>query len=298
MVDEVLAELRELRARVESLEVDNARLRDGRASAVAPEAESGVTAATGDGVSRRGLLKKVGGMAAAGAGLAVGESLLRAGPAFAGTDGDLALGGRNDAGSSITTLTAANQTVALAVSLNSPTTIGEPGFVNGAVSSATDAPVPAMHGSGLVATGVLGDSYGSNGVTGQALTTGNVFNLVYGRTQGTGNGVFGEVTNTDGTGQRGARHPPGSRELCVRLQAGRCDGRRRRWLQPDRQQPRVLGVSTNGRGGAFSGKQAQVQLLASTATSHPSSGARGDLFVDNSGRLWFCKGGTTWRQLA
>ena len=95
-------------------------------------------------------------MAAAGAGLAVGESLLRAGPAFAGTDGDLALGGRNDAGSSITTLTAANQTVALAVSLNSPTTIGEPGFVNGAVSSATDAPVPAMHGSGLVADGCPG----------------------------------------------------------------------------------------------------------------------------------------------
>ena len=28
------------------------------------------------------------------------------------------------------------------------------------------------------------------------------------------------------------------------------------------------------------------------------SGAIGDLFVDRGGRLWFCKGGTTWKQLA
>jgi hypothetical protein len=34
------------------------------------------------------------------------------------------------------------------------------------------------------------------------------------------------------------------------------------------------------------------------ATSHPGSGAKGDLFVDTSGRLWFCKGGMSWKQLA
>ena len=27
-------------------------------------------------------------------------------------------------------------------------------------------------------------------------------------------------------------------------------------------------------------------------------GVRGDLYVDKSGRLWFCKGGSTWKQLA
>jgi hypothetical protein len=60
----------------------------------------------------------------------------------------------------------------------------------------------------------------------------------------------------------------------------------------------VRGESTHGRGGLFKGKKAQLRLQPSTANSHPSSGAMGDLFVDKHGRLWFCKGGTTWRQLA
>lgn len=60
----------------------------------------------------------------------------------------------------------------------------------------------------------------------------------------------------------------------------------------------VRGESDSGRGGVFRGKKAQLRLLASTATTHPSSGARGDLFADKGGRLWFCKGGTNWRQLA
>lgn len=61
----------------------------------------------------------------------------------------------------------------------------------------------------------------------------------------------------------------------------------------------ILGVSEQGRGGVFrSGAMAQVRLAPSTELTHPASGKRGDLFVDKSGRLWFCKGGTTWKQLA
>jgi hypothetical protein len=60
----------------------------------------------------------------------------------------------------------------------------------------------------------------------------------------------------------------------------------------------VRGSSENGRGGVFEGLQAQVRLLPSTAKSHPTSGQMGDLFVDKNGRLWFCKGGQTWVQLA
>ena len=60
----------------------------------------------------------------------------------------------------------------------------------------------------------------------------------------------------------------------------------------------VRGTSTSGRGGVFSGGAAQVRLSPSTAGSHPVSGQRGDLFVDASGRLWFCKGGRTWKQIA
>jgi hypothetical protein len=60
----------------------------------------------------------------------------------------------------------------------------------------------------------------------------------------------------------------------------------------------VRGESISGRGGVFKGKPAQVRLLPSSRTTHPASGLKGDLFVDASGRIWFCKGGSTWRQLA
>lgn len=60
----------------------------------------------------------------------------------------------------------------------------------------------------------------------------------------------------------------------------------------------VRGSSGTGRGGLFRGKQAQLRLAPSTANTHPASGAAGDLFVDKSHRLWFCKGGTSWKQLA
>jgi hypothetical protein len=60
----------------------------------------------------------------------------------------------------------------------------------------------------------------------------------------------------------------------------------------------VMGVGVHGRGGVFQGDLAQVRLVASTASTHPVSGTRGDLFLDRSGRLWFCKTGSTWKQLA
>ncbi len=32
--------------------------------------------------------------------------------------------------------------------------------------------------------------------------------------------------------------------------------------------------------------------------AHPKSGNRGDLVTDKDGKLWFCKGGTSWKQIA
>ena len=63
--------------------------------------------------------------------------------------------------------------------------------------------------------------------------------------------------------------------------------------------PGIHGFSTDGRGGVFEGKPAQVRLVPSaTQGGHPHSGKPGDLFVDKGNRLWFCKGGTSWHQLA
>ena len=60
----------------------------------------------------------------------------------------------------------------------------------------------------------------------------------------------------------------------------------------------VFGYAESGRGGVFRGPTAQVRLIPSSRASHPASGAIGDLFLDNNRRLWFCKGGTTWKQIA
>jgi len=59
----------------------------------------------------------------------------------------------------------------------------------------------------------------------------------------------------------------------------------------------VRGESTTGRGGVFKGNVAQLRFIPSLATTHPSSGQLGDLFLDKNKRLWFCKGGTSWRQI-
>jgi hypothetical protein len=60
----------------------------------------------------------------------------------------------------------------------------------------------------------------------------------------------------------------------------------------------VRGISTSGRGGVFQGNLAQLRLKPSSAASHPARGQAGDLFLDHANRLWFCKAGTNWRQLA
>jgi hypothetical protein len=60
----------------------------------------------------------------------------------------------------------------------------------------------------------------------------------------------------------------------------------------------ITARSTAGRGGLFSGFAAQMQLTPGSAATHPTSGQAGDFYVDTSARLWYCKGGTSWVELA
>lgn len=67
----------------------------------------------------------------------------------------------------------------------------------------------------------------------------------------------------------------------------------------------VVGVGGKlGRGARLSGGAAALQLLPSTAGSHPTTGKAGDFFVDSSARLWYCQKASsgnvaaTWKQLA
>jgi hypothetical protein len=120
-----------------------------------------------------------------------------------------------------------------------------------------------------IASGVYGENtslgYGVAGRTGSAQRAATL-----GDNTGSGPGVLG--VSSSGTGVAGLSHGAGAVGV---------DGR-----------------SDLGRGGQFQGKKAQIKLVPSTASSHPASGAAGDLFLDKSKRLWLCKGRTTWALIA
>lgn len=149
-----------------------------------------------------------------------------------------------------------------------------------------DADAVGVHGRSALGDGMVGetDSAGKSGVYGHQSSAGgwavngnNDGALTNGYVGGT-NGVFGQARGSTGSGVVGysgsASPPTGPANVGV------------------------YGVAASGRGGVFKGNVAQLRLSPSMATSHPGSGAKGDLFVDTSGRLWFCKGGMTWKQLA
>jgi hypothetical protein len=114
-----------------------------------------------------------------------------------------------------------------------------------------------------------------------------------------GTGAFGEAKGAAGVGVRGVARAGGPGPS-LRFGTGviGSSGSESNPRSPARANTGVLGVGTNGRGGVFIGDRAQAQLVASSASTHPATGLRGDLFVDKAGRLWFCKSGRTWKQLA
>jgi hypothetical protein len=58
----------------------------------------------------------------------------------------------------------------------------------------------------------------------------------------------------------------------------------------------IEGVSAHGVAGKFSGP-VPLYLVPRSTKGHPSAAA-GVFVVDHSGNLWYCKGGSTWKQLA
>jgi hypothetical protein len=155
------------------------------------------------------------------------------------------------------------------------------------------------HGDG--SWGLVGNSdtgvgvYGLGGTgTGVYGTTGDGGNSVVGEKTTAGSAVWGNIkssTSTDGAVVGTTiGHGPGVRGV------NNSDGRGT-WGKALGTGEGVYGESALGRGGLFVGKKAQIRLAPSTATTHPSSGSAGDIFVDASKRVWFCKGGSTWVRL-
>jgi hypothetical protein len=119
-----------------------------------------------------------------------------------------------------------------------------------------------------------------------------------------GSGVYGYVTSLAGVGVDGRNANGG---VALRGYTSTTNEALSSYLEPigvhgianhGSRAVGVYGESDTGRGAYFYGPVAQVRLSPANQKHHPASGARGDLFVDSTGRLWFCKGGTTWHQLA
>lgn len=131
--------------------------------------------------------------------------------------------------------------------------------------------------------GVVGEgaSYGVNGFSTSGIGAGGFSTSGIGVRAGTGtggNGVFAYV------GPNGLVPAPANNTGVIGLSDGGTTS------------VGVRGESPTGHGGVFKGNLAQLRLFPSIAPSHPSRGALGDLFLDKNKRLWFCKGGTTWKR--
>jgi hypothetical protein len=313
-------ELETLTRRLETLEQQNAALRRTYARREPTKKRRRY--------DRRTLLRLGGAAAAVGA----GSVLLRPGVAGA-TTGNMQFGAENAAGAASTGLASSNTTDTLHVTnsatgtgsantvglfvhmtsadnegtavyaLNDGLTDAIVGEVTNSDSSATGAGVV---GIGTSSGGVIGVSNGAgpgvrgrpngtgpgvsgwssnaadgmeaiNDDTGRALfahidSTTNTAQATFSKTVGRGNAVLGQISNGASTASavKGTSNGNG---------AG------------------IEGASAHNFGGKFSGA-VQLLLVPTTAASHPRSSIRGALYVDHGGRLWFCKGGTTWKQLA
>jgi hypothetical protein len=137
----------------------------------------------------------------------------------------------------------------------------------------------AIKGAGSGASGMLASSSGDYGI--QATTTAADHSGAVGWSMVNGTGLLGYSNGGSGI-------PPATpAKTGVQGVAGQ-----------DSASVGVRGDSSSGRGGQFKGKLAQLRLTPSSATKPPTSGQAGDLFVDKHNRLWFCKGGATWKQIA
>jgi hypothetical protein len=161
-------------------------------------------------------------------------------------------------------------------------------------------------GKSLEGTGVRGDSVYGPGNVGESGTSDGVQGYAHAPNV---SGVYGDVTDANGYGVFG-RNSGGSTGYFAHASvgaAGQSDSRTGVMGYTGGTAPTpvpaltgVFGVSmqAGGRGGQFAGSAAPIRLVPSSTTSHPASGARGDLYVDNAGRLWFCQVGgnpATWR---
>jgi hypothetical protein len=187
--------------------------------------------------------------------------------------------------------------------------------------------ITASNGLYLNAASVISaDTVGTgNAIDGLINNTASAATALHGVTNGTGSAVVGQITNassssvavggvTNGTGAAFGGLAVGAGPAISGLAWGTGSAVVAQIAIPSNSQPAVIastvgtgsaihgtGTGTGSRGGVFGGVAAQVQLTPGSGSTHPTSGTVGDLFVDSTGRLWFCKATgspATWTQVA
>ena len=197
--------------------------------------------------------------------------------------------------------------------------------VQGPIDAPDTTLTPAILGRSDTSPGVMGLSNSSSGVIGETTNTTSETYGVHGRTFGSlGRAMFGwSLATSGGTGVMGTSGstafpppPPVSDTGVFGVSVSPSGGASPAGVVGDSNtNAGVAGFASaasrgggefthtaGGRAGIFglasSSGKAQIRLKPSSASTHPASGSKGDLFADSSGRLWFCKGSTIWKQLA
>jgi hypothetical protein len=278
-------------------------------------------------LDRRAILRFGGVAVAAGA----GSALLRPQTAEAAT-ANMQYGAENDAGTSGTGLTSSHDTDTLHVTntstgaaLRLDATPNEDAFtldvvsdgggpaISGEVTNATADPAPpAIVGMGIDGGGVLGITGGGGPAIGGLTTVGqgsSFTGVVFGPDSGAANpfaafvdasesGFLSRIYGATSDARAIQATQEGTESAVYASVTNGSSGTSAIIGRTDGSGAGVDGRSSKGTGGRFSGKTSQITLVPSTASTHPTSGSAGQLFVDRSKRLWFCKGGTNWKQLA
>jgi hypothetical protein len=286
--------LRRLARRVDALEAENAELRRRLEpnDEVAPEAPRRF--------DPRAMLRLGGAAAAVGA----GSVLLRPDAAGA-TTAAMTFGAENNAGATATGLTSSNGTDALHV-----TNSGTGAAINAsltasnnthaavhAINASTDPNSAAVYGKmtdpAATGNGVVGLAFTGAGVMGASGSSGPGVLGIAGDAQA----VIAWASDNNSAPALEAEHDGDGHGVYSHLES---DTNASAALRG-----KTLGTgagvdasSALGVGGKFSGKKARLYLVPSSASSHPTTGTPGQLFVDKYKRLWYCKGTSRWIQLA
>jgi hypothetical protein len=252
-------------------------------------------------LDRRGVLQFGGTAAVAGA-----AAVLMSTKAAGATTGVMHFGTSNGAGISNTGLSSSNTKSTLHVK--------NAGIGHGIVGDATNADGSGygVFGTGDKGAGVAGGTRGSGpgvrayaqpgagGSAIQALTLegSNTSPTISAHQVGMGHGVYSHIENAANAGRAlyGRTTGVGHAVLGSILNAQSEVAAAKATTQGSG--PGLEALSAKGVGATFAGKTAQVQLVPSSDSSHPASGDAGQLFVDGARRLWYCRGGNDWQQLA